>query len=152
MLDSHVHRLDRLSGLLPTPRAKALTFIERCFNEGIILRVTEGFRTAEQQGERYARGRTLPGPIVTNAGVGWSWHEYRRAFDVCIVAWPGDTTPRDVYDGPWERIGEIAEACGLEWGGRWKWKDQPHFEDRGGMTIAMARAAGVPALPEEHLA
>ena len=29
----------------------------------------------------------------------------------------------------WERMGEIGEANGLKWGGRWKdFKDSPHFE------------------------
>ena len=28
----------------------------------------------------------------------------------------------------WTRMGEIGEAHGLSWGGRWKHKDSPHFE------------------------
>lgn len=28
----------------------------------------------------------------------------------------------------WQEIGEIGEACGLVWGGRWKQKDLGHFE------------------------
>lgn len=28
----------------------------------------------------------------------------------------------------WEAMGEIGEASGLKWGGRWKNKDCPHFE------------------------
>lgn len=28
----------------------------------------------------------------------------------------------------WETMGEIGEAAGLKWGGRWKNKDCPHFE------------------------
>jgi hypothetical protein len=28
----------------------------------------------------------------------------------------------------WSRMGEIGEAQGLAWGGRWKNKDSPHFE------------------------
>jgi len=28
----------------------------------------------------------------------------------------------------WERMGQIGEAHGLKWGGRWKNKDCPHFE------------------------
>lgn len=36
------------------------------------------------------------------------------------------TPPRRV----WERMGEIGEAAGLQWGGRWKDKsDTPHFEE-----------------------
>lgn len=33
--------------------------------------------------------------------------------------------PREV----WEIMGEVGEACGLKWGGRWKdFPDSPHFE------------------------
>ncbi len=28
----------------------------------------------------------------------------------------------------WERMGKIGEECGMNWGGRWKTKDCPHFE------------------------
>lgn len=28
----------------------------------------------------------------------------------------------------WQRMGEIGEAHGLRWGGRWKNKDSPHYE------------------------
>jgi len=30
----------------------------------------------------------------------------------------------------WERIGEIGESVGMMWGGRWKNKDSPHFEEK----------------------
>ena len=31
-------------------------------------------------------------------------------------------------DSVWNRMGEIGEAHGLSWGGRWKNKDSPHYE------------------------
>lgn len=31
-------------------------------------------------------------------------------------------------DAVWERMGEIGEAYGLSWGGRWKSRDCPHFQ------------------------
>lgn len=30
----------------------------------------------------------------------------------------------------WERMGEIGESVGMAWGGRWKNKDSPHFEEK----------------------
>lgn len=30
----------------------------------------------------------------------------------------------------WDTIGELGESCGLEWGGRWKKPDCPHFQAR----------------------
>lgn len=59
-----------------------------------------------------------------------------------------DKTPYDLGapglqdDDPlWEKIGDIGEALGLSWGGRWKWPDRPHFERLGGRTLASLRQA-----------
>ena len=51
------------------------------------------------------------------------------AIDVC----PKEliNTPGWVPDSPvWETVGEIGEALGLRWGGRWKQRDMVHFEMR----------------------
>ena len=141
IVDGILARTDRLQGLLPAVRDKAMALLETALDEHIILRVTQGLRTYAEQNALYAQGRTLPGPRVTNAPGGYSWHNFGRAFDVCIVSYIGDTTPRDVYDGPWQHIAELGEKAGLEWGGRFPSPDSPHFEDRGGLTLAQARAA-----------
>jgi peptidoglycan L-alanyl-D-glutamate endopeptidase CwlK len=40
-------------------------------------------------------------------------------------------------DPIWQKIGEIGKACGLEWAGDWKdFKEFPHFQYTGGLTIA----------------
>jgi peptidoglycan L-alanyl-D-glutamate endopeptidase CwlK len=56
-----------------------------------------------------------------------SKHLVGKAFDACPVrngkAWWG--APQDV----WDKMGEIGESVGLKWGGRWKNKDSPHFEE-----------------------
>ena len=37
----------------------------------------------------------------------------------------------------WMQLGEIAESCGLEWGGRWKrMPDLPHLQNTYGLTLA----------------
>jgi peptidoglycan L-alanyl-D-glutamate endopeptidase CwlK len=149
--------------LLPGVREKAEKHLEACRLEGIILRVVSALRTFSEQEAVYAQGRTAPGPPchhagernprkvgecqahpfglkVSNAVPGKSWHNYGRAYDVAIVTFPGDETPKDVWDGPWDRVGELGESVGLEWGGRWplKKRDRPHFQDRNGMTLAQA--------------
>jgi peptidoglycan LD-endopeptidase CwlK len=117
----------------------ALELARRAAAEGIILVFTHTTRTALEQQELYEQGRSRPGPIVTAAPAGYSWHEFGRAFDVAIKRWSGDQTPGNWYDGPWDRVGELGEACGLEWGGRWKHPDYPHFQHTGGRTLAAMR-------------
>jgi len=112
-----------------------------CAMEGIILRLTQTYRTPEEQAALYAKGRTAPGRIVTHAPPGYSFHEFRRAYDVAIKSYPEDITPQDWYDGPWGHVGELGEVAGMEWGGRWKKPDRPHFEHRAGKTLAQWRAA-----------
>lgn len=107
--------------------------------EGIELVVTQTYRTPAEQQALYDRGRTQPGPIVTYAPAGYSWHEFRRAFDVAITNHPKDKDKKDLYDGPWEKVGDLGELCGLEWGGRWKHPDRPHFQHTGGFSLAYMR-------------
>jgi hypothetical protein len=45
------------------------------------------------------------------------------------------------WDGPWDLLGLMGEALGLDWGGRWRGKrrDRPHFHDTLGHTLAELR-------------
>lgn len=124
-----------LDDLQPDVRRLAQGFLAACTRAGIMLKVTQTLRTYEEQAAIYAEGRTAPGAIVTHAPPGWSWHNFGRAFD---VAQQGDA-PYPADDSFWEKIGDIGEMAGLEWGGRWKHPDRPHFENDGGMSLAMAR-------------
>jgi peptidoglycan L-alanyl-D-glutamate endopeptidase CwlK len=133
-----VNPLDYLD---PDVRKKAELLLDKAATHGIKLRITQGFRSMHEQQRIYDQGRTTPGQVVTHSPPGYSWHEFGRAFDICIVTYQGDTTPKDVYDGPWELIGDLGESLGLEWGGRWKNPDQPHFQDHGALTLAGCRAA-----------
>lgn len=119
--------------LLARQRPTALTpLVLRRFNElkakaadmGVVIRMTDGFRTFERQNELYASGRTKPGPIVTNAKGGQSLHNYGVAFDIVIEGvWYDTRSPL------WARIGSLGESLGLTWGGRWSsFPDFPHFQ------------------------
>jgi peptidoglycan L-alanyl-D-glutamate endopeptidase CwlK len=122
-------------------RIMAEALIEQAEAAGFPIVVTQTYRSHAEQDALYAQGRTAPGRIVTNARGGFSWHNFRRAFDVAFRRPRGGVS----WDGPWETLGELGEAIGLEWGGRWKGlKDRPHFEHRGGLTLAQARAASGP--------
>ena len=130
----------RIEDLDPDVQDMALDFLQHCAREGITLRVTQSYRTLEEQAALYAQGRTAPGPIVTHAPPGYSFHNFGRAFDVCQMGatpYPDpDTTAGRAW---WEMLGTIGEHCGLEWGGRWKHPDRPHFEHHGGSTLAALR-------------
>ena len=132
--------------LHPSVQPMASEMLQRAINVGIPLVVTQSYRSPATQAALYAQGRTAPGAVVTNAPPGWSWHEFRLAFDVAVIgpngqpAWPNDVAL-------WARIGETGKAAGLEWGGDWTGIiDRPHFQHTGGITMAQARAGQIPAL------
>lgn len=131
--------------LHPSVQPRARELLQRAINIGIPLVVTTGYRSPDEQARLYAQGRTAPGPIVTNAPPGWSWHEFRLAFDVAVRGENGQPTwPND--DALWKRIGAAGKAAGLEWGGDWTGiVDRPHFQLIRGLTMAQARAGQIPA-------
>ena len=95
-----------------------------------------GTRSFDEQAKLYAKGRTLPGAIVTNAKPGYSWHAYGLAADVVFIdkgKWSWDKKH------PWSLLGKIGEDLGLEWGGRFDFRDFPHFELTNGLDISQAR-------------
>lgn len=128
---------DKVSLLIPEVQDMCIRFLAACAREGILLRVTHTRRTFEEQRMLYAQGRTAPGPRVTAAPPGYSWHNFGMAFDICKSG--PDPYPED--DDWWEKVGDIGEGCGLAWGGRWKTPDRPHFEHHGGTTLAVLREA-----------
>lgn len=133
---------NRLDDLDPEVQDMALRFLAACEREGIKLKVTHTLRTYAEQEALYAQGRTTPGSRVTSAPAGYSWHNFGRAFDVAEKdATPYDLGAPGLHDDNvlWEQIGSIGESFGLEWGGRWKWPDRPHFQFTGGLTLARAR-------------
>lgn len=103
------------------------------------VKVTDEFRSVAEQDDLYAQGRTRPGAIVTNAKGGDSFHNWRCAFDVAFVKGNGIS-----YDGPWEMLGKVGEAIGLEWGGRWTgFTDKPHFQFSAGYALEDFKAGRV---------
>lgn len=121
-----------------------LDFMGRCKAAGIDVLTTCTYRDGEAQDAAYAQGRTKPGLIVTSAKAGQSFHQYRVAFD-CYpmlhgkIVW-GRDAPEEL--ALWMKLGELGEASGLEWGGRWpKPKtDFPHFQYTSGLTLAQLAA------------
>lgn len=126
-------------GLYPKVARMRDSLKEICELAGFPIVVTDEYRSKAEQDALYAKGRTTEGPIVTNAKGGDSLHNWRCAFDVAFKAGSGIT-----YEGPWEKVGRIAEILGLEWGGRWtSFVDKPHFQHTEGYSIDDFKAGRV---------
>lgn len=90
---------------------------------GYTLRISSAFRSIEEQNQIYQQGRIINGHIVTEAVGGRSIHNFGFAADV-VDRWKG-------YDIDFDRLGKIAEYCGLEHSDE---GDLAHFEHRNGLT------------------
>ena len=125
--------------LHPEVAILAARLIETAVAQGICVKVISGLRTYEEQNALYAQGRSKPGLIVTKAKGGYSIHNFGCAFDVGIFSPDGKK-----YYGEhahYRRVGEIGEELGLEWGGRWKFVDEPHFQLTRGKSLAEMRTS-----------
>ena len=118
-------------------QAKAREWLLKCLEAGINVKVICGTRTYQEQVELYAKGRTTRGPKVTNAGPGYSWHNFGVGWDFVVF----DSKGQPLWESPlMERCGKIAESLGLEWGGHWTgFQDTPHIQLKTGCTLADAR-------------
>ena len=125
----HPKLADAVSSILTEAKAR-----------GLIVGVHSGVRQPEEQARLYALGRQTVNPdgkspdkplgnIVTN-GLPWSsWHNYGLAVDIVFKNEKGWTWNKPFEQ--WEEIGKVGEMFGLTWGGRWKFKDLPHFQITG---------------------
>ena len=123
----------RVEDLIPKMQELAREFSWRMAEAGVPFIFTCTLRTQAEQDELYSRGRTKPGKKVT-----WtkkSRHSLGEAFDICICreGVPQWDVKVDVdEDGvpDYTEAGQIGELIGLEWGGRWRSPDFPHFQLR----------------------
>lgn len=91
--------------------------------------LVQTYRSVDDQNADYAKGRTVPGKIITNAKGGQSLHNYMPAlaFDIAFKDSKGSVDWNDEY--LFENFAKIAKRFGLAWGGDWKgFKDKPHFQ------------------------
>jgi len=136
--------IDRVAKLHPKVRDEAKNAIDAAeagFPPNMAIRVVQGLRTIAEQNALYAKGRTTPGPKVTNAKGGSSYHNYGLAIDFAIIhdkngdgkfeelSW--DTVKDFDKDGKtdWNEVVTQFEALGWAWGGKFRtFKDYPHCE------------------------
>lgn len=142
--------VDRVATLHPFVRTEATQLIDKA-EEGLpanlAVRVVQGYRSVAEQDALYAQGRSKPGPIVTKARGGSSFHNYGLAIDFAILE---DKDGNGTYDdlswdirrdndkdgtADWLEIVKIFEGAGWEWGGKWaSIKDYPHVQKTFGYT------------------
>ncbi|RPJ30424.1 MAG: peptidase M15 [Verrucomicrobiaceae bacterium] len=133
----------RIEDLVPAVQQRAQALVKAAKDVGIDLLVTSTYRSNEEQAALYAQGRTKPGAIVTNARPGDSYHNWRCALDVVPLRNGKPVWGTSGPDGDlWRKIGEMGEAVGLEWAGRWtgKLREMAHFQYTGGLTLAQLKA------------
>lgn len=127
--------LQRLNLLHPLIREDAI----KAYQEAVVATpqnvhpvIVQTLRTFEEQDLLYQKGRTRPGPVVTKAKPGSSFHQYGLAIDGAImingkIVWKVDKN--------WMIMVECFKKYGFSWGGDWKsFKDYPHFERTFGYT------------------
>lgn len=136
--------ISRINSLHPLLRTEAQSLIEKAeagLPTYLAIRVTQGYRTFEEQKSLYEQGRSKPGQIVTNATPGSSYHNYGLALDFAILydkdrngtyefmSW--DTVKDEDKDGipDWLEVAKTFKAAGWTWGGDFKSIiDKPHVE------------------------
>lgn len=132
----------RIEDLTPACQALFQKFKTRLDQANIPFVVVFTLRTAEEQHALWLKGRDASGKVVDQSKVvtncdGYkklSNHQSGNAFDLTFANeqgkpyWPADPVR-------WFGLGQIAESCGLGWGGRFQpldknglgW-DPDHFE------------------------
>lgn len=132
----------RITDLHPIIQPMAAEHRQRCEAAGIDLLIYCTYRDHEAQDALYEIGRTKSGRIVTNARGGDSWHNWRLAYDCVPVRFGKAVWGTKGADALlWHKVGEIGKDVGLEWAGDWRrFKEMPHFQFTGGLTIADMKA------------
>ncbi|MFZ7942888.1 MULTISPECIES: M15 family metallopeptidase [Bacillaceae] len=140
--------------LHPIVQERSNELIQQAAKKGIVIVITDGFRSAEDQDRLYEKGRTSEGTIVTYAKGGQSYHNFGLAIDFALKTPSGNVVWDMQYDGnqngkaDWTEVVNMAKTLGFEWGGDWaKFKDYPHLEMNFGLSIADLQNGDRPADP-----
>lgn len=139
-----------IATLSPEVRDAFIAFIvdakELVAQNGLDYKVICGTRTFEEQAALYAKGRTAPGPKVTNAKPGSSMHNFGLAIDCGVFkgkVYMDGSTPADakLADLMHKHASTLCTKHKLRWGGNFKsLYDAPHFEYDTPYSLADLRA------------
>ncbi|CAB4127323.1 Peptidase M15B [uncultured Caudovirales phage] len=118
--------------------------LENAYDRGALYYPISGLRTWDEQAKLYAQGRTAPGPIVTRAGPGQSWHNFAAATDNCRDADAEKSgLQMDWNLADYAILAEEATKVGLEAAYNWtSFKEGPHVQlpcEKHGLTLEKMR-------------
>ncbi|MBB6050214.1 M15 family metallopeptidase [Armatimonas rosea] len=116
-------------------------------SHGLDVKIISANRTWAEQDALFAKGRTAPGPKVTNARGGQSNHNFQIAVDIGLFK-DGKYLEESVH---YDKMGPLGEALGLEWGGSWHdLSDAPHYQIKTNKKVSvlreLVRTQGWPAI------
>lgn len=126
-----------VADLCPQMRSKCWQWLGNCSANGLRVGISETYRSPEKQDADYAKGRTTPGKVITNARGGQSPHNCvdangdpaSRAFDFFIYAdSTGTRLDWDGVDARWQKAIALGEALELVSGETFPKRDYAHFE------------------------
>lgn len=121
--------ISRLNELHPAIRQEAIeAYLEACKNtpKGVHPRITQTMRSFAESDALYEKGRTKPGPKVTNAKAGRSYHNYGLALDFVLLV---DGKMCWDVNKDWMTVVKAFKDRGFKWGGEFKsLPDAPHLE------------------------
>ena len=141
--------IERIALLHPKLRDEALAIYEEICKAltNSVCRFSYTLRTFAEQDRLFAQGRTTKGARVTNARGGFSYHNYGLALDIVLLLdrdknGTFETAIWDVKgdfdrDGraDWIEVVNIFKQYGWEWGGDWRFVDNPHFQKTLGYSV-----------------
>lgn len=114
-----------LSSLNPHLALLARRFLRLAKENNLDVRITAAFRSWSEEDRLFAQGWWAPGPIVTNARGGDSYHNWGLAFDA--APFEGGQISSDQQK--FIQMGHLGQQVGLQWGGTFKAiVDYPHFQ------------------------
>ena len=103
----------------PELQKKASELVEKCRQQGLIIKITDCLRDAAEQADCVRRG-------TSSLSYPHSHHNWGTAFDFCRNDGKGAYNDND---GFFTKVGKIGQNIGLEWGGNWYSPvDKPHFQ------------------------
>lgn len=114
----------------PELQKKAAELVEKCKQQGLIIKITDCLRNEQEQADCVKRG-------TSSLSYPHSHHNWGTAFDFCRN--DGKGAYKD-NDGFFTKVGKVGQSIGLEWGGNWYSPvDKPHFQlpDWGTGTIRL---------------
>lgn len=114
----------------PDLQKKAAELVEKCKQQGLIIKITDCLRDEAEQADCVRRG-------TSSLSYPHSHHNWGTAFDFCRNDGKGAYNDND---GFFTKVGKIGQSIGLEWGGNWYSPvDKPHFQlpDWGTGTIRL---------------